>query len=453
MRTIGNSLTVLMGILIILSTQSCTKDEDTKDHDNSGLSKNLSFTYENYFFDYTWIVLHSLDGSEVSDYKKIESGNGVANFGPIEGSYATFSIIDVGVNYKKKGDMDTYYFIETYYNVPCIDWEFTYTDVSDYPIGTAEILMTYPEEEYDKYYVSTSTFNSSSDDVPVNGVQISKPLYRVDEGNKYSIYGAVMNNAGGYCNWLLEQDFLPDQSNIYNLDLANPITMKNISSTLPISIIYCWGYLNQRQTDLTLYKQNYQNQNPNSVADHLLYIPEGIPLEEFALYGSYFDNNMAFSCRKYYDQSQGIPTIFTIPDKSIAASYDETSGAINNIQVYGDVDMVFGFWLYNDFKSKDNIVVYWRVQGDQFVTSLNIPILPQEVYDDIGVDVNMLEAHSVGFFDYDITTGLDEFINRIPTAGEMPYHESFNYQYFFDGKGGQISQDRLKKIERTIGKF
>jgi hypothetical protein len=445
MRTIINSLAVLFGLFIILSSQSCKKDDDKNDNNNTNQSKNLSFTYENYYYDYLWVILHNSDGSEVVDFKKV-NGNGVADFGTITGGIATYSIVKVDTSVYKKDEIFTYVYIQTFYNAPCIDWKYIYSSSNHDSLGYAEIIMTYPEGIYGGYLISSNYFSTSSTSVPSDGVQKSYAIHDVDEGSKISLYGVVYSSSGGYCNWLLNQDFQQNQVNTYNLDLTNSFVAKTLNSNLPLDYISCSGFINQRKTRLNMFGKSYYDGYGNGETDHLINIPDNIPLEEFSLYGSSFGDNSGYIYRKYYNQAQGVPADFEIPLKSVSASYDQTTNTINNIQVNGQVDQVLGNWYYDDYSS---FYLSWRVNANYDVTTLKTPTLPQEVINELGIATNMILASSIGIYDLDVTKNFADLVNRNGMAQPPPYNQSFYYETVINGSSQKLNKEHLDKMKKA----
>jgi hypothetical protein len=117
--TLLSIIVLLIGIGLLNS--SCKKDEDNT---NNNPSSNFSVRFvDGYLSDYGWVVLHSLDGKEVIDYKKIV-GDGIADFGEIDEGKVTVSTVRINTYSYDKGYDRKYIFINSDYSSPTGNWTF-----------------------------------------------------------------------------------------------------------------------------------------------------------------------------------------------------------------------------------------------------------------------------------------------------------------------------------------
>lgn len=430
MRTIINFFAIATFLSLIIFMPSCKKDKDN-DSDTSK-DKNFSVTYENeYVNDHAWIVLHSPDGSTVTNYKKI-TGNGVADFGKITDGVVTVTIIEVDTfNFDKKSQ-ETFVYMETYYNIPCGDWIFSGGTGSSAPIGSAEITMTYPQQNFTEYYCSTSSNFFNESNVPPGEMFQQTQVYSLDEGNKYSVYGMVVNDDGGYCNWLIDQDFQMDQINSYALDLDKPVSMVDFTSSKPLNYFYVNAFWNQRKSDLMLYQKNYYYSTPSSRTNHTLFYREDMPVDEFRITGSYYDINYGYYLRKFYSQSQGITGTIAIPDQSIMALYDDNSKEVIDIEINGTADAIYASWDYYESNQGDYMDVSWYVDANTNTTTLKRPALPQEIEMDLNGAISEQDCYSITLVDYSSATSLsdiaNQFLNSSASTSQVA-DQYFTYSY------------------------
>ena len=439
-------------IALLFTAPSCKKDDD------KNLTTHFSVTFQNgHIDDYGWVVLHNLDGTEVIDYKKIE-GDGVADFGDINGGLATVTRIIVDTITYGNGDKATAIYIYSDYASPCGNWIFKGSDYSDESMGMANITMTYPDDNYNEYFLQTTSMGKRSYEVPLDRINTQMEVRRLDDGNKYSMYGAVISDNGGYCNWLLDQNFQLYQVNYYNLELNKALKKVNFTTSKPFSSYYVDAYCNDRESDLQLFRELYNNSAPNGETNHNAILPSNMPVSHMSFRGSYSGDNHGYNYSKFYDMSQGLPGNIDIPDKTITAIYNESTDEITNIQLNGTADQISGRWYYYEISGTDDLYISWYVHDNWDYQSIKRPVLPQEILSDIGNEINMMNCVLIGFSDYNTTASHADIINQIFVNGvpaSQRYDEYFSYNYYLEQyKGQEINQqerdafDTRRKIFR-----
>jgi hypothetical protein len=342
MKAINNFLPILIGVITILSISSCNKDKD--DINNNGTT-HLSVSFlDGYSNDYGWVVLHNLEGTEVIDYKKIE-GDGIADFGEINGGIATTTTIRVDTFMNYNGYKSTYINIASDLASPCGNWIFRGNNNSDVPLGMADITITYPENNYNEYFLTNTNTWDYSEEVPSGVIHNQYDVHYLDDGNKFSVYGAVILNDGGFCNWQIDQDFQLNQINYYNLNLSKPLDKINFVTSKPLKMLYLWGYWNQRKSNLLLYRKFWESL-PNGLTNHDVYFPINMTLSNVRFNGYYYDDNNYYIYNKFYNMPQGIPDNIDIPDKTITALYNESLNEVINIEINGTADQIHATWDY-----------------------------------------------------------------------------------------------------------
>ncbi|MEA3444827.1 MAG: hypothetical protein U9R19_08905 [Bacteroidota bacterium] len=401
--------------------------------DNSD-SKSLSFCFKDgYIKDHGWVVLHNLSGTEVIDYKRVEK-DGYVSFGKIDESSVTISYIVIE---KVNGDKGQNKFIDinSYYDVPIGNWKIENYKFSKESLGTANISMTYPQSNYNEYFLSTSDNYINSTEVPTGGINHVLETHRIEDGDKYSIYGSVLNNDGGYCGWLLDQDFYSNQVNYYYLALDRPLNIADVTSSQPLHDIYLYGCRYQPYSSLRVFKKRYNELPQNEEINHKLYYPENMPVDKWMLRCFYNPEGSSCGYTKFFDKEQGLPENLIIPNNNIIATYDEYNDEITNIQINGTADNIFGRWSY--YQYDDSIFIYWKVYANRDRLKISKPQLPFEVIQDIGETLNNMECDYVGIIDYNTTSNHADIINRFFISDILKdelYDESSDCLYFFNYK-------------------
>ena len=259
---------------------------------------------------------------------------------------------------------------------------------------------------------------------------ISLVWTRLDEGNKYSLYGAVFTERGGYCNWLLDQDFIVNTTNYFNIDLNKQLNTKSFETSKPLRYYYIYACWNQRNSYLYLYWDYYYDLQTN----HVLIYPFDIPVNALRFNGYGYENDYSYSYCKYFNASTGLPAYMEIPDQTISAYYNEITEEIENINITGKADQIRGRWHYYNNDSI-YISINWNVYTNWDFTSIKRPVLPQEILDDIGEYIDLLTPYSISLVDYNTTSshsGIIKrfFINDVPV--NQRYDEAFYYYYYFN---------------------
>ena len=423
------SRTILLSLLIILIFSSCKKDEDNKYRaGNKDKPNQFSVTIDygdNY--DYYWVVLHNLNGTEVFDYKKLE-GNGTASFAGVNENLITVTIAKIKTDNKKTSN--TYISISSFIAAPFGIWKFGSTNSGNGELlGTADISMTYDNSSYDSYTFSTSSssYYTRSQIVPLNIINIQKSIFRLNEGNKISFYAALFDENGGNCNWQLNQDFQLNETNYYSFEINKTLNSKTVSTNKPFSNVFLSGYSNGRKTQLPLFYFSDENGNPNTEND-LLY-PFDIPVNELRFSGNNgYEAEFNYYYSKYYDALEGLPNNIEIPTTTISAIYDEINNEFSNISLNGTADMISGEWSFYHSDENGRMRVSWYVHGNYNVNKIRKPTLPQEILDEIGGEISLLEANSIYFSDYNTTSNFVDVVNRF-TIIDVPFNQNYDEYY------------------------
>ena len=438
-------LCTLVIFLILSIVSSCKKDDNDNGNDNESNKFTISFK-DGYILDYAWVVINSPDGNTVIDYKKVE-GNTNLDFGKIDEESITVTTINIDTSFVN-GQERKYIFINSYLTSPLGDWVLKGGNTNNQILGSTDLTMTYPNGSYNEYIIGTSNSWHSSHEVPNDHINKQFEVYNLDAGNKFSIYGAVLTDNGGYCNWLIDQNFQLNTTNNYELELNESLNVKNAFTNRPLKYIYLLGCWNQRNSQLLLYNNMYLNTASNGEYFHDIIYPLNIPISDLYFEGSYYDNNIEYSFGKFYNMSQGLPDQIDIPEIGVSAFYNETYDEITNIQIDGAADQINGFWFYYFNSDVSRYIIYWNVYADFSYSSIKRPVLPQEVINNIGENINMLEAYSIEIIDFNTTSNHNDIINRffIDNIPDMQLCDEcyFSSYLFYQTKKSNINLNKRR---------
>lgn len=298
-------------------------------------------------------------------------------------------------------------------------------------------------------YSSSSGHGYSSGNLPENMFNTQLNISRLENDNKISFYAAVYSESGGYYNWVFKQDFILNSTNYYSMELDNPIDSKIVNLNKSYNHFWLHGFLNNRLNRLTLYSKNYYGAVPQNSVE--LFYPFNIPVEEFrvAVINDEEDNYTAYA--KFMDAAEGVQEDIVIPETSVSSLYDVTHDVthdeITNIQVNGTTDYIMGNWLYSSNIAKDWDVMYWSVRKNNNASTIKRPVLPSEVYNELGIDESQIEIECLEIMDYNTTTSLSEVVSRF-NIYRLPYEELYD-EYYYSRLNLGI-QKRDEKLENRI---
>ncbi len=437
MKKIINVFTILCITVVILSISSCKKDDDNGNgNDSYPFSVELK---DGYFRDYGYVVLHSLDGKQVIDYKKIV-GDGIADFGKLNEDKVT--VTTIRIESLKSGE---YIRIYTDLSSPTGHWIFNGETSGDQTETKADITMNYPNENFQILMLSSTLgYNYSySVNVPDDQTNREFKLTGFQSGDKLSIYGAVYTQQGGYYNWLPDQSFQPNITNYYSFEADKQIDNKFVSINKPIYNFGLSGFTKSRsgQNSFKLFKYNNYTEPFTNI--NVRY-PFNLSLTDLLLLCSGNTSDGWFSYTNFINPSEPVPDNITIPGKSITAEYNSLNDEITNIQISGESDQTGAIWSYS-VHDPDYLRVNWFVYAENDIPALKRPELPQEIMNDIGDKISLLKVTSILLTDYDLTSSHADIIKRF-FIEDVPvyerYNEGFSYYYFLsDDKSHTHSTD------------
>lgn len=421
MIRVSNLIFSLFLFVCSLFIFSCDKDEDNNDE-----AEQYEFSVQfvdGYGRDYGWVVLHNSDGTAVSEYKKYV-GDALVDFGEVNSSNVTITCVMIDTF--QTPFLTTGYSIDitSDYTSPAGKWIFTGDNQSKGSLGTADVTMHYPNNNYSGYIISHTSGTQSSSSVPQGEVYVTDYVYRLEENNKCSMFGAVYAEKGGLYGWLLDQEFQLNQTNEYDFELNQTLTNKTINANKPIGaarLQACWNQRNSRlYVNLT---SNWYTSNDVEVC-----YPHDMPNSEWYLRLIASDPNGCGYAHydKYYNKSSGLPDMVNIPDHTVTASYNESTNEINNIEISGTPDQICGYWTYSDMDDYYN----WRIHSPTNKTTLKQPVLPDEVIQEIGDKIDMMFIYYVMITDYNTTNSHEDIINKF-FIQNVPVYERYDERFYF----------------------
>lgn len=430
----------IVSISLLLISSSCNKDENNEDENDTVTIEPFSVQFLNgYGKDYGWIVLHSLDGSQILDYKKYV-GDAMVDFGNVN-SPITVTTIRVDTTSSMDKDISYYVNMATDIASPAGNWIFNNTSYYSTNLGHADITLNYPENDYSYLFTSCYGFTSSTYNIHPEETNLNFDINFLDPTGNFSFFSYVTSEDGSLCNWSLDNTFQTTGTNFYSLYLNKPLSEKIITSNLPLTHLYLSAYWNQRDSYLRISHSDITTQE---LERKVLY-PVDMPAEEMQLRAYIISDNYQSFYVKYEDYSNNLPDAIQIPESSLTASFSEDNQAISNIQVSGNTDQVRGYWGYSDV-TMDNLI-NWKVYANKNITQLSRPGLPQEITDEIGFLIDQMEIYSVAMMDYNTTQSHTDIINRF-FIQNVPINQRYDesYVYFYNNEQNKLTEEEKEML-------
>ena len=410
-----------LGILF----SSCQKHNS----DNNSLSFHFM---DGYITDHGWVVIHSLDGNDVLDYKQLDT-DGFVDFGEWPSDSVTFTTVIIEKMIWDSGprrQID----IRTYSEAPCGNWKFENYRYSTEPLGTAKVSMEYPDGNYDEYILSTTDkYGYRYEVIGNNPINYDIEVRRLEDGGKYSMYGAIKNQNGGMGGWLLDQDFYTGQSNAYSFTLDEPIAELSLTTSMTMTQVELFGLRYNPWSQLMFDRVGQQSLSEYWETSHSLLYPTNFPAEKLMFKGYSAQERGRSTHSKIVDKDQGFPNEIICPMITVAGILaTDGTNKILNVQTSGPATYIYGTWRYCDTENLLN--VSWNVYADYKAETIKTPLLPFEIVQEIGTAYSQLECNWLGLYDFNSTSGWWNYTNRffidvVPL--ENRFNESFSYYTWF----------------------
>lgn len=419
---------VCISILILLV--SCKKENNGGAEDNQH-----PFSIElvdGYSKDFCYVVLHSLDGKEVIDYKKVV-GDGIADFGYLNENKVTVTMVifdttetEIGTEYEV--------ILSTDIESPAGKWIFRSYPSQKVNETYAQIEVNYPNDNFEYLLISASNSGGRyrfTKNVPEEQYTYLTTLTDAAPGDKLSFYAAVYTQDGGYCNWEFNQDVFINAVNEYNIDLNKPLAIKQINVSQPLYRFVINGLYKPR--DFKSFFRMFNHYNTQNQTNHInAKYPSDIQISEYLLWCNGMTGDGSFFYSTFVNGPDNMPGSIAIPTQTVSAHYNAQTDEVDNIQVNGTADAVGASWRYRNWGELYESI-NWYVYSENDISSIKRPVLPQVILNILGEDLDQLEISSVFISDYDLTSSHADIITRF-FIEDMPIFERYNtgFSYYFN---------------------
>ncbi|MCB2220340.1 MAG: hypothetical protein KQI35_08100 [Bacteroidetes bacterium] len=437
---------ILLLVFNLIST-SCFKDDEI---DLPADNSNFVVSIERNDLQ-GWIIIGSSDGQETLEYKSF-SGPSTLEFDTKPENITLTMVIQFDDLFGD--DTITYYTINTYQSVNLQNWFFKPLETGGFEPTEINVTMTYPEDIYTRYLVSTHNGTYDYHNAPPPGnVEVDMLISRLQKNGKASLYGAVFTENGGFGSLLPDQEFASDQVNTYSLDLQQPLTSKLLMSAVPFKSIYIDGIWANRSNQIRLWDESFSNSKwGHNQSEYLIKYLENNTFEEFGLSCYYNDEMISYTFDKYYDASEGIPDNIADFNLSVTAN-PAMDGLISDINVSGEADFIHasGGYMENFPKIRE---YSWSNFVDGNASEIALVELPLEIKQEIGIDYEKIEPYYVAVAEYGGIDNLSDYLAVMRSESKSLF-DGFDYRksykrYFYDYNTSQkntvLTRDELKTI-------
>jgi len=400
-------------VLIFISCENLTKSKK---------NNNLEVRVKNDGY----VILHSLDGKEVIEYKEVNSGETVV-FEDLENSHVTFTIVNTNVS--------GVYWLSSYYEVPVTNYQIENLTINHESIGTVDLDISYPdpngETDYTEKRMSLNGFIEdleNSNDIPV---------YNLYSNDKIKIFGYVWDEYAkyGYYNWVESDEFIKNGTNKFALDIDKPFKEKVITSNRDIKDVFINVVCDPYNDDVHYFNKrvSYANIRSDEITEkkHKVYYTDILDGDLYSVnLFNYLTDGSRYEMNVYCDE---LPDIIEIPSDEIEANYDVENEIILDVVCNGVGDFMLATWSYhnkvltdsseNHMSWSSEIVTGWNIFTPKTYNNICRPEIPDEI---ILNEYNDLHLSCI-VYDYSKINGYDDFFRTNSGLSSFPNVELGNY--------------------------
>jgi hypothetical protein len=361
-----------------------------------------------------WVVVHTAGGdSSVSAVQVTEDG--VVDLST-SGSRATFTIAKITPPRIEFGD--THVVLTSYMDVPAGTFVARGVGPAE-PVGWADVTITYPPALYTDRLVSVAGSVVISPSSTVDStLRTVLPLYRPEPDGTTSIYAAVQDSLSGYGGWLLDQSFLPGDTQQYAFRLDHLLRHHIVTSSRPLE--YC-GLDGYRGSLRAPYGISMGSDQTGLTTFDLLY---GVfPVSKWTLWGIGVLSSPEWQSAERISSS--VPSSLTMPEMSVTSDYDFESDRFTDITVMGTADILMCAWHGYLHSLSGDMTVEWEVWTSPGSHSVGAPALPDSVRADLGFPLDLFEPDYQFLWNFEPAEGFDALARKIYLS-DAPWAAQFN---------------------------
>jgi len=409
-------LSAVFALIVILIT-GCDKENPT----NPSVTLNekaLKIIFSNNYCEAEgWAIVYTEDGLTVLDTAKF-FGNTIVDFGEIAQERITLTIVTTQISNQFKS-----YLIQTYYSVKKGEWKISDRVAS--VEGKLDINMSFPIHSYDNVLLS---YGGGYESFTLNADTASSfhfPLlnvYNTNSVNSLSLYSTIYNLSEGigFYNWSPKLNFTLNDTNAYNIELTNPLTLSQIQFNKEVSGINIKAFLDSFSEGVTL----FHNYNPQPLTAQKVFLPDDINASSYMINVSNHSGNRSYSYEKLMNS---IPGNLTIPNTIVSATHNSSNNSIENITVNGNIDYFTAVW----FDSNINNNFYWIAYAPNNYTSVVRPELPPSIASQLSnFNPAQMDIYDLIIEDNNKFSSFDDLINYYYKS-TVPIPDNFTERYTY----------------------
>jgi hypothetical protein len=360
-----------------------------------------------------WVVVHTPGGDSSVSAVRV-AGNGTVNL-MSSGSHAAFTIVKITPP-RFEFD-DTRIILTSYMGVP-VGTFFARGPGPVEPLGWAAVTITYPFGFYtDRLVSAPNTVTVSPPAEADSDYHTVMPIYQTEPDGTISIYASVQDSTFGYCGWLLDQTFLPGDTQSYSLRLDRPLQHRSVSATQSVED---WGLIGYRRTSWASYGINHGASEGGMTSFDVLY--GAFPVSKWLLWG--ISGLVGLDWHSSQHISSSVPSSLTMPEMSLISEYDSQNDRFTNIAVTGTPDILMCAWHGYLHGYISDRIMDWEVWTSPESRSVGRPALPDSVLADIVIPSTEIEPDYQLLWNFEPAEGFEDLARRIYLS-DLPWAAQF----------------------------
>ncbi|MBM2815452.1 MAG: hypothetical protein HW421_2214 [Ignavibacteria bacterium] len=357
-------------------------------------------------------VLHSHDDKVKEIYKTLSSP-GTIDFGYIETSKVTFSIIR---------ELQYYKYIETFCNAPLGSVIFGDKSLI---ISNQGLLVdiNFGVNKFDNIEISTPYVrmrNSLGND--------SSTIFRYKligtESGKYSVFVSLYNSITdiAYCSWELDREIIPSLDTArFNINANIPMKPVQVQFSQPVNIVSLSAVRGQQNS---FYSQSTISYTKKTTSTKLYYAKD-FPAYSYVISSTYEDDIGGFYYHYWFDGS--FPSTIIIPselDVVASTKSDNLKSVIINNKTGKATYLNITYMATKSGKS-----TIWDVYTSPSITEFELPTLPETLINEYGLDITNLKPASISIKKYDNLNTFEDWFKAFYMSGKRNSMIRYNSSY------------------------
>jgi hypothetical protein len=396
--------------------------------DDGGGEVTRSFSVKfvnNYFRDGRgWVVVHTAGGDSSLSAMRA-AGDGVVDL-TTSGSRATFTVVRSS---RPRSEFDdTHIEVTTYAGIP-LGTFLARGPGMEQPLGWAAITISYPFGRYTDRLVSMANGVTVSPPIAADSIlRTVMPIYQTEPDGTISIYATVQDSVSGYCGWLLDQTFLPGDTESYLFRLEQPVRHRTVTSSQPLGF---WGLEGYRGSMRAPYEVSTGGDAAGLTNFDVFY--GMLPVTRWNLWGIGALTGIDWHSAQRISFS--VPSSLTMPEMTVTSNYDLQGRRFTSVAVSGTADILMCAWYGFAHGLTGEISIYWEVWTSPSSHTVGLPVLPDSVLTDLGFALDQMEPSYQLLWNFEPADGFEDLARKIylsdtPWPAQFTDMQAYSTQHY-----------------------